>query len=238
MSKLDAVRQRERVVRLAPVRGRRSALPSLSASTCRQFEALYQSLESSLTGGGKVVAFTASRPGEGTTTIVRGFAGFLVASLNAAVLVVDASNDRTMAAGQPAAAVPLAEILRGLPENSGSSNGGFAGGRERFGTACLALDVFNRPAMRENAAQITDLARLRMHFDYALFDLPAVAAHPTAVSIGRHVDGVVIIVEAEHTRWPVVESTKRAYEAAGANVVGIVLNKRRFYIPDPIYARL
>jgi len=52
------------------------------------------------------------------------------------------------------------------------------------------------------------------------------------------VDGVVLVVEAEKTRWQVVESLKEKIENSGGNILGMVFNKRRFYIPENIYRRM
>ena len=46
---------------------------------------------------------------------------------------------------------------------------------------------------------------------------------------------VVLVVEAEATRIPVVEALRDKMLSHGANVVGVVFNKRRFYIPKRIY---
>jgi Mrp family chromosome partitioning ATPase len=46
------------------------------------------------------------------------------------------------------------------------------------------------------------------------------------------------VLEAEKTRWPVAENTKQMIEKNGGKVLGVVLNKRQFYIPDFIYRRL
>jgi Mrp family chromosome partitioning ATPase len=52
------------------------------------------------------------------------------------------------------------------------------------------------------------------------------------------VDGVVLVVEAEKTRWPVAETVRDKIKNSGGNILGIVLNKRRYYIPDWIYNKL
>jgi Mrp family chromosome partitioning ATPase len=49
---------------------------------------------------------------------------------------------------------------------------------------------------------------------------------------------VVLVVEAESSRTPVVADLRDMIMARGANLAGIVLNKRRFYIPEKIYRRL
>ena len=233
MSKVYETLRRQERSRLTPMTGVLQERPRLSTSKRRQLEALYQSLDSSLSSAGRAVAFTASRTGEGTTTIVQQFATFLISTFKAALLIVDANPNQAIANGWNGGPAPLAELVRALP-----SNGGPPAQRHSMRVASLPPDVVNILARGNNAAELVDMVRLRAHFDYILFDVPAISTHPAAVSIGRHVDGVVIIVEAERTRWPVVANTKQAYQAVGANVLGVVLNKRRFYIPNWIYKQL
>jgi Mrp family chromosome partitioning ATPase len=52
------------------------------------------------------------------------------------------------------------------------------------------------------------------------------------------VDGVVLVVEAEKTRWPVAENVRDKIKGSGGNILGIVLNKRRYYIPEWVYKKL
>jgi Mrp family chromosome partitioning ATPase len=56
--------------------------------------------------------------------------------------------------------------------------------------------------------------------------------------VSRQVDGVVLVLAAEDTRWPVAERVKESIERSGGRVLGIVLNKRRYHIPPCIYRRL
>jgi len=56
--------------------------------------------------------------------------------------------------------------------------------------------------------------------------------------LARSCDGVVIVVEAETTRGPVVQATIETVERFGGRVLGLAFNKRRFYIPRWIYRRL
>jgi hypothetical protein len=46
------------------------------------------------------------------------------------------------------------------------------------------------------------------------------------------------VVEAERTRAPIVEQARRAVEANGGRLLGVVMNKRRYHIPRAIYRRL
>ena len=48
-------------------------------------------------------------------------------------------------------------------------------------------------------------------------------------------DGVVVVLEAEKSRGPVVEHLVSSLRAVQARVLGAVMNKRRFYVPSRIY---
>jgi protein-tyrosine kinase len=194
-----------------------------------EMESLYQSLESAVpTPPGKLLLFTASHRGEGTTTIVTGFASTIAATFGAAVLLVTINPDR--GADYERLSAPHFSDL--------AMNGqGAAIERKRPGVVEVRWNLGAEKTSKssESLAMLSDVTELRRRFDYTIFDTPPAAAFPFAVSIGRYVDGAVIVVQAERTRWPVVDNTRRAYEAAGTKVLGVVLNKRRFYIPDRIY---
>jgi Mrp family chromosome partitioning ATPase len=79
---------------------------------------------------------------------------------------------------------------------------------------------------------------LRAQFDLVVIDSSPLSQSPDGLAIAPHVDGVLLVVEAENTRWRVVENTKNRLKACGANVLGVVFNKRRLHIPSFIYKRL
>jgi Mrp family chromosome partitioning ATPase len=208
-----------------------SSVPRLAIGSRQSMESLYQSLESALPGiTRKVVLFSASRGGEGTTTVVREFAMALSLVFKASVLIVDANaNHGAALAFGTAEAAPLSNLLRGLRASD-------AGSARQHG---VTLAIFDHGVLNDSAgpadAGVSLGNALRQHFDYVLFDAPALGSSATAVSLARHVDGVVIVVDSERTRWPVVENTKKAHESTGAKVLGVVLNKRAYYIPQWVY---
>jgi Mrp family chromosome partitioning ATPase len=232
MSKLYEALQRSDPGPLQPVdSSREPVLPRLAMGSRQPMEALYQSLESALPGiNRKVILFSASHSGEGTTTIVHEFALALSLVFKASVLVVDANPNRGAARVFGAAgASSLSDLLRALRASDAQR-------AKQSGVTVTILDpeVANGAVGQlDSAARLSDV--LREHFDYVLFDAPALASSATAVSLARHVNGVVIVIDSERTRWPVVENTKRAYESTGAKVLGTILNKRAFYIPNWLY---
>jgi Mrp family chromosome partitioning ATPase len=80
--------------------------------------------------------------------------------------------------------------------------------------------------------------KLRQRFDLILIDSPPATTSPDGLALSSKVDGIVLVVEAEKTRWPVAESTKNRILSSGGKILGIVLNKRRYHIPDFVYKRL
>ncbi len=75
------------------------------------------------------------------------------------------------------------------------------------------------------------LEQLRSHFDFVVFDLPPVAVYSDASIIGPRLDAALIVIEADRTRVPEVERTRRSLERCGVRLAGAVLNRRRNYIP-------
>ncbi len=51
-------------------------------------------------------------------------------------------------------------------------------------------------------------------------------------------DGIILIVDAGASRWQVVRHVVEGLTARQATVLGVVLNKRRHYIPSFIYRKL
>ena len=82
------------------------------------------------------------------------------------------------------------------------------------------------------------LAELRREFDYLLIDAPPLNAYADAMALGRLVDGVVLVLEANATRREAALQVTESLRAAKIPVLAAVLNKRMFPIPAALYKRL
>ncbi len=83
------------------------------------------------------------------------------------------------------------------------------------------------------------ISKLRKHFTHILIDAPPINAYADAVLFGSRIaDGVVMVVEANKTRREAVQRAKGILDADGVRLLGVVLNKRTFPIPDRLYRRL
>ena len=82
------------------------------------------------------------------------------------------------------------------------------------------------------------LTRLKNKFRFILIDSDPVYSNSNTVEICSLVDGVVLVLEAEKTRWQVAGAARKRLEQSGGTVVGCVCNNRRYYTPGWIYNKL
>jgi protein-tyrosine kinase len=94
------------------------------------------------------------------------------------------------------------------------------------------------PRTLDSAKDENFWAHLRDRFDLIIIDTPPATIFPDGISLVRQVDGVILVFEAERTRWPVALNVKEKILQHGGKILGVVFNKRRFYIPEWLYKRL
>jgi Mrp family chromosome partitioning ATPase len=76
------------------------------------------------------------------------------------------------------------------------------------------------------------------YFDLMLYDFPPLNEVSQSIYAGRQIDGIIQVVQAEHTRAEVVKALKSKFEQLGVHLFGVILNQRRFHIPKLIYENL
>ncbi len=82
------------------------------------------------------------------------------------------------------------------------------------------------------------MAELRKEFDYVLIDSPPLNMCSDSVVLGQLSDGVILVLEANATRREAVLRVAEELRARHVQVLGAVLNKRTFPIPELLYHRL
>jgi Mrp family chromosome partitioning ATPase len=82
------------------------------------------------------------------------------------------------------------------------------------------------------------LRELRDKFELIVIDSAPLVPFAEGVQLSRKVDGVVMVVRSASTKQTTAQRVLALLDDAGANVLGSVLNGRRFYIPRFIYDRL
>ena len=79
---------------------------------------------------------------------------------------------------------------------------------------------------------------LRKEFDYVLVDAPPLNDYSDALALGQISDGLVLVLEANATRRESAVRIADTLRASQIRVLGAVLNKRTFPIPEGLYSRL
>lgn len=75
-------------------------------------------------------------------------------------------------------------------------------------------------------------------FDYVLVDCPPVNVYEDSAGTAALCDGVILVVEGGRTLRQAAQAAKALLVRAHCNVLGVFMNKRKFYIPQFLYERL
>lgn len=209
---------------------RAKTVPSVDLD--KEVAALYKNLEALLKDTPKkVVQFIGVRKGEGTSTIARELARFAAINVGKSVLLLDA--DRL-----------APEVHQHFAVSSqGSWIDVLANGRDLVHTLSQVGESKLYISPSYNSAtytpEIFDTSRvdsfwglLRERFDLVIIDSPPFSDSPDGLAFAPQSDGVVIVVESEKTRWKAAENLKQSIAKVGGRLLGVVLNKRRYYIPS------
>ena len=199
-------------------------------------EQLLQSSDGS-TEKPRVFAVVSCHRGEGVSTIAANLATWLAQRGNRDVLLVDANT--THPSVHRIFKKKLSPGLVDVLEN-GQGNGDAI-----LNSPVQNLHILSAGRVKVNLSQIFDfdrfskrLSSIKEHYRFVVFDLPAVSQMSIVPRLASLCDGVIIVVEAERLRWEVVQRMKERLVKAEANVLGVVLNKRRFPIPAWLYRTL
>jgi protein-tyrosine kinase len=82
------------------------------------------------------------------------------------------------------------------------------------------------------------LPELQREFDYVLIDAPPMEASDDAVVLGKSAEGIVLVLRAHASRRETARKAVRDLESANVRVLGAVLNRRTFPVPESIYRKL
>ncbi|MBU0481710.1 MAG: hypothetical protein KKG47_11475 [Proteobacteria bacterium] len=199
---------------------------------------LYQSLVTLLPGRrSRIVQFQGTQKGEGTSTMVRKLAGFASMKLKKNVLLLDLNQK---APNQCSFFQVQSELPRlGTKSQTKLTRKDFA---RVDGTTLYVTQVSSQGLPAGIICEMSRidplLNRLKEEFDLVLIDSPAAISRPECLLLSPKVDGVVLVVQAQKTRWQTVEKVKDRILAQDGNILGVVLNKRRYPIPEFIYERI
>lgn len=185
----------------------------------------------------RTILFTGADHGNGVSTTAANYAVSLAAARDARILLVDV-NLRTPGLHE----VFRVEPHRGLTEivNNGESMGSCV---KSVGTANLSLVTCGRKTRgldRFFSSESFDrfLYMALNEFDFVILDAPPAAGFPEARVLSSKVDGVILVIESGRTRGQTALRAKKELTESGGKLLGVVLNRKKYVIPDWIYRRL
>lgn len=198
---------------------------------------LYRQIGKECTGtDGKLVQFIAARQGTGTTRISRALAAICANELGKRALIIDA--DTTAPHFSHYGIKPQYTWADTLRRKRSPENACYEVGRTGIHIMKAFRESQTSSTILESADFAPQLVELRDAFDLILIDSAAAEDSSDGIDISAAVDGTVLVIGAEKTRWQVVQDVRDRIEERGGNVIGVLLNKVRFHIPTPIYDRL
>jgi capsular exopolysaccharide synthesis family protein len=182
----------------------------------------------------KVVMVAATDHGEGGTTTAAILAATLARSVNSRILLIDA-NLRTPALeevfeqGEGCELVGLSDkVLAHAPLDQAIYQTDIG---NLFFMPC-GRNVTSPSYIFDNGSLTEMLSVLREQFDFVIFDGSPLRDYSESCFLAEKMDGVILVVEAERTKVEAVRKIRKDLEATGVNILGVVLNKKRRYIPE------
>lgn len=179
--------------------------------------------------GGGVLQLIAAHDGEGVSTLIRDLAAIAAGGAARRVLLIDVEPHDGKSAAQAFAA-------RGHTLHPVSDE------RRTFRVGDTSLYVsapIGAGGLKvDDAKWAKIIAAGRASFDLVLIDSPALQRSSAGIEVAALADISLVVVEAETSRAAVARRLIEQVDGAGGQVIGAVLNKRRFYIPRFIYRAL
>lgn len=96
----------------------------------------------------------------------------------------------------------------------------------------------NLSALMASKVLQSRMMELSEQFGYVLIDSPPMNTYADAIVLGQLADGVILVLESSRTRREAALRAKQDVEAANIPLLGVVLNKRTYPIPDLFYRLL
>jgi capsular exopolysaccharide synthesis family protein len=185
----------------------------------------------------KTIFVTSCHPREGKTTASVSMAYALTTEANAKVLLIDgnAQSPKIHELFNIQSAPGFSDYL-----SSGSPFTDFISLTEYenlkimpFGTESIKKgETFESEMFQDR------LNSLKLDFNYILIDGSSVFSSSNISRIAQHVDGILFVVECENTKWEALQQAKENISNVGGNIIGAVMNKRKYYIPKKLYANI
>ena len=167
--------------------------------------------------GPRAFAFTAATKGDGVTFIGKSVASALARHTSQRVLIVDAD------------ALGMRPCATDCPDSDTTASQQGAVYKLRHATSNQKWDA------RYLRANLDEIGR---HFDWVVVDCPPLRESDHALAVAPHTSGMLFVVAADSTKRSDIARARRSIELSSGNLLGFVLNKRTWPVPESLYQRL
>jgi Mrp family chromosome partitioning ATPase len=236
MSKIyEALRRHERNPGVSGVSGQQPA--ASRGPLVRALESIYPIIYKLAREAehGLVLHFVASSVGEGTSTLSSEFALVAARADDSRVLLVDGDRTQLTTATNFGCPTDLGIVDRVQSGASLEETTMTPADNTRLEVGVLCGQ--RSPALSRKALPVL-YEQFRAKYDLTIIDCPAVFSDRYFGLCPEAADGVVLIVQAEHSRPEIIRQAKSLIENAGGKIIGSILNRRHTYIPDFLYRLL
>jgi Mrp family chromosome partitioning ATPase len=159
-------------------------------------------------GEGIAIAFTSANPGEGVSYVSNKIASQLSASSSGSALCLSSTQ-------------LLDESWLGAPN--------------RLYGFTSSEQFVSRTAWEDWRSKVT---KLRARYRYSIIDCPPISTRGDVLSLAPHLDGIVVVVAANDTNKAQIANVERQIQMVNGKILGYLLNKRKYMVPDWLYKRL
>lgn len=216
--------------------GRLNDLPG--ANQRGEFLRLLPKLRDLANGQAFAVCFTSSVQGEGTTTVAAQFAVSVAQSGSGdRILLIDGNQDN-----------PSLHELLGVSLSPGLTevcNHGVPSAQAIQTTELEPLDVLTVGRHEAKGASFLNtlafqelVSQCKSEYDLVIIDCPPLSSGHGTTQLPKGQAMTALVIEASQTKREVIEGALHELELMGANVVGVVMNRRQFFVPSFVYRRL
>jgi capsular exopolysaccharide synthesis family protein len=181
----------------------------------------------------KSIMVTSSKPREGKTLAAISIAKTLAKGQEVKVLLIDVNFKSPM----------LHEVFN-TPKQPGLSD--MVLNQASKEETCFATSITNLDVLANGQQQNTEwvfdsnnfaksLNALSQDYDYIVVDTNSLLGSSEASLICPLFDAILLVVECEVTKWQVANAAAEKINKAGGNLLGTVMNRRKFYLPRFFY---
>ena len=178
------------------------------------------------------VQLIATRNGEGVSTLVRDLCLVAAGSGGLRTLLLAAESPGRKAADWPRSIYGMPSGLRPIADGPEELE------MLRVGPSLLVVAALAGGATIQPPGWAALIRTVRTQFDMVITDAPALERAFTGIVLSPHMDATVLVVSAESTRASAVRTLRDRLAENGGNTAGVILNKRRFHVPQAAYERL